>query len=361
MAPSILDLGVLIVFSLGWYALLLWLANKYSIRTHWQPPAGNADINWTLRHYLGLSLGAAAMVVCAIAAGLELAGWPARLLTCAQAALMAAAGASDLRRFHLPLPLTLGGILVAVAATLISGAPLFAVLFALLWAIAVIALHAITSKGSMQLGDHIATLWIALASPFNGLLAVLLGDCANVLLARVKGLRGKKVAAAGAWLMAGAALMALPPYFAWFSPVATGQTRAPITPAAQATLEPSQSNALPRLTRQQNQVATVLITLTQLAGDETGRVALPNARAERITAARNAAVTVARLAAFAQQIAPGAPVTTALADLVTGLDTYNVDRVRAASEALRAERERLTGLLSQGQPPILEQAALTNR
>jgi len=76
-----------------------------------------------------------------------------------------------------------------------------ALLRRLAWSLVVIVLHTVVSKGSMQLGDHFATVWIALSSPFNGLIAIMLGDAANVVMVRVKGLRGKKVAAAGAWLL----------------------------------------------------------------------------------------------------------------------------------------------------------------
>ena len=101
---------------------------------------------------------------------------------------------------ELPLPFTLAGIGIALVGAYLSHMPTYMLLFALGWAAVSILLHIFASRGSIQLGDHIAMVWIALAAPYNGLLAVVAGDIANIVLARIKGLRGKKVAAAGAWL-----------------------------------------------------------------------------------------------------------------------------------------------------------------
>ncbi|MCL5994816.1 MAG: hypothetical protein M1546_02030 [Chloroflexi bacterium] len=340
------------------YAALVWLAGEYSRRTGWQPPDGCQDSDWVLRRNLGVVCGALALAVCAVCSVLFLAGWPARIFVMAQAALMAAMGASDLRRFHLPLPFTLAGIALAVAAALVTRIPTLLVLFGLIWALVVVLLHALLSKGSMQLGDHIATVWIALASPFNGLLAVAAGDFANVILVRIKGLRGKKVAAAGAWLVFAAGLSGLPPYFAWFAGPQT-QTLAKVSEPSQgfiavtwmppsvagpeATRQPSlvAQTSITQTARTQAMTAAALVRLSEWAADDTARVALAEQRADRITAAKSAAVEVAGFAALARRIAPGSNVAVTLNDLAGALAAYDVDGVRNASERLAGERLQL--------------------
>jgi hypothetical protein len=362
---------VLVAVALAAYALVAWLANAYSRRTGWQPPSGTDGMNWTLRRNVGVNLGALAVGVSALFCALWVAEWPARLFIVAQAAVMAAAGASDLRRFHLPLPLTLAGFGLAIAGVIVTGLPVLFVLFGLVWAAVVILLHALLSKGSMQLGDHLATLWIAMAAPLNGLIAVAAGDFANVLLARVKGLRGRKVAAAGTWLICAALMVGLPPYVVLFAGRSqTGslpQAAAPAedevldlavptsaSPETSVGVEPVPADATAVVTTTDVMMlgmtpvtATALITLSEWAGDQTASVALEDQRAERVMAARRAAGEVARLAVFAARIAPGSTVAASLADLATALNVYDVDGVRNASLALVEEREQLTLRLSQ--------------
>jgi hypothetical protein len=208
-------LAALVALCMVVYSALFLLGNAYSIRTGWKTPQGTEETDWTLRRNVAFMLGLIASLLCAVGSALWLTSLTAQLVATGEGALMAAAGASDLRRFHLPLPFTMGGIAIAIAVAFAMQTPLFIMLFALGWALALILLHAVVSKGSMQLGDHIATIWIALVLPFNGMLALLAGDFANVILARVKGLKGKKVAAAGAWLIVCAALVGVPPYVTW--------------------------------------------------------------------------------------------------------------------------------------------------
>jgi hypothetical protein len=366
MAGVLPDTLVLIVATLSAYAVLVWLGNEYSRRTNWQPPGDNQNTNWTLRRNLGIGLGGLAVVVCAIgSAWFPQASWLARLLTLAQAALMAAAGASDLRRFHLPLPLTLAGLTLAIVTLASTPNALLVTLIGGAWAFGVILLHALISKGSMALGDHIATLWIALASPFNGLLAIATGDFANVAQARIQGLRGKKVAAAGAWLVISAALIGLPPYFAWFTQVRQGTGAiVPTIPAslpnhvwAEAgddidtnTTETADKAVALRTTQPQTLTVTALITLAEWAGDHTASVALESNRNARVAAAASVAPKVARLAAVAEQIAPGADVTEALHQLAEALKTYDVAEVRRAGLALIESQRALADQTPSTQP-----------
>jgi hypothetical protein len=328
------DLIVLILGGLAGFFALSWLAQEYGRRTGWQTPEGSEASDWALRHQLALALGAAAMGVCAVVCAQVIETWPARALFMAQAALMAAAGASDLRKFHLPLPLSLAGIALGIVMAAVIQPPLFVVLFGLLWAVAVIALHMLASKGSMQLGDHLATLWIALVMPLNGMIAILAGDLANVILARVKGLRGRRIAAAGPWLLIAAALLALPPYFAWLQPPAPPASQVPIAPPAASA--PASRDAL-------------LLTL-DLAGDQTARVALAADRAGRVAQARVAAGHVQTLAGYARKAGADAPTLDALDALADALARYDVAAVRAATAQIAQQHAALSRM---SEPPII--------
>lgn len=323
------DIIILIIAGLIAYFALVWVAHEYGRRTGWQTPQGSETSNWALRHNLALALGALAMLICALVCASVLDTWSARFVFMLQAALMAAAGASDLRRFHLPLPLSLAGIVLGIVMVMLTQPPLIVVLFGLLWAVAVIALHMLVSKGSMQLGDHIATLWIALVMPLNGMIAILIGDVANVILARVKGLQGKKVAAAGPWLLIAAALLALPPYFALLQPQAQAPaSRNPPLQAAQASSTPANRDAL-------------LLAL-DLAGDQTASVALAKSRAERMARAQVAAGHVRTLAAYARYAGAEGALLASMNALADALARYDVAGVRAATAQIAAQRTALT-------------------
>ncbi|MCL4505283.1 MAG: hypothetical protein M1434_12180 [Chloroflexi bacterium] len=330
------------------YGALVWLANLYSQRSGWQPPAGSEGANPLLRRNLAIAVGAIAVLGSAVGSSLWVDEWPAQLLITGQAVLLAAAGASDLRRFHLPLPLTLAGIAIALFTVTQTHMPALYFAFSLGWALVVIVLHAVLSKGSMQLGDHIATIWIALALPFNGLLAVLTGDLANVVIARMRSLSGKKVAAAGAWLVVAAALIGVPPYYAWFSAsaqvgaaapsrVMTVATRALIANQAQLPAPPD-----PEAAQRQAQIKSVLRIITDRASQYTAMVALEDSRASRMRAAANESGNVAQLAALADHLAHGSSVAMTLNELATALSSYDVDAVRSASQQLAELRQQLT-------------------
>jgi hypothetical protein len=264
-----------------------------------------------------------------------------------QAALLAAAGTSDLRRFHLPLPLTLAGLVIAIAVAVTNRAPLLVTMFALAWALIVIVLHVLASKGSMQLGDHLVTIWIAMAAPFNGLVAVALGDLANIALARMQGLRGKRVAVAGAWLILAASLIGLPPYFVWFAGPASAAAEAPAHDMQVVEEEwvPARG-ARRQLPPERAVAARTLAQLADWASDYTASVSLAERRAERIARADLAGRQVARLAAAAQRIEPGSEVADCLSDLAEALRAYDVEEVRAASWRLAGQREWLAAMLA---------------
>jgi hypothetical protein len=345
-----IDFSALLVLSaigLGMYTLLMCFSAWYARVTGWQPPQGNRANDWQLRRRLGFVLGGLAVIVCAIGATLWQAGWAARLLSLLQAALLASAGASDLQRFHLPLPLTLLGVGVALLTLALNATPLFSLLFGVLWTALLIVVHIFVSKGSMQLGDHLATAWIALSSPANGLLAIALGDAANVILARDRGLRGQKVAAAGAWLIFATTLVATPPYFAWFfnaSPAPSVPASFVSTPADPLPAPAAKPDVA--LSSEETLTATVLLHLAQWAGQHTASVALAETHAGRVLASRQQAAPVKHFADVAQQVAPGSQVQGTLQDLAAALSSFDLEGVRDASAQLALERERLTELVT---------------
>jgi hypothetical protein len=343
-----IDALALTLFTLAVYAMLVWLGNVYSRRTHWEPPAGSPDPDDRTRRNLIFVLGALPAFAGAVCVTLWVGTWPARLLMACESALMAATGASDLRRFQLPLPFTLLGICLALVTLFTTQVPGVLLLFGLIWALIVIGLHIFTTKGSIQLGDHIATLWIALAAPFNGLIAIAVGDLANVVLARVKDLRGKKVAAAGAWLISAAVLVAVPPYLTWFSPLAQ-RAAAPEETIVKVPIE-----VTPTITPQQAMTADALITLSEWAAETTGRVGLAPQHAARVADAKLAADQVARYAGVAEQIAPQADMTKSLWALVTALKTYDVASVRETGERMAQQRELLAPIAAAVPTPQLE-------
>ena len=348
MGSSIVETAALGAGALALYAVLVWLASEYSRRTNWQPPEGASNADWSKRRSVGISSGALAVALCAVCCVAFLDQWPARLMTMAQATLMAAAGSSDLHRFHLPLPFTLAGIGLAVALAFATQQSALVWLFALLWATAAILLHTLSSKGSMQLGDHIATVWIALAAPFNGLLAIIAGDLANVIVARAGNRRNQKVAAAGAWLIMATGIIALPPYVAWFTGQAATTTRTPDGAISALAVGNRRTAAQAETAGDERLVKDTLAEWARQAAYQTARVALEDHRAGRITAARFAASEVKALAVAAEGIAPGSDVANALQDLGAALSAYDVNGVRDASWRLAEARERFSQVTFEG-------------
>ncbi len=332
------DFAVLSLSGLAGYGLVFYLAHQYGLRMGWKPPEETQGSKRVSRRSIGIALGGIAVLICAGSAAAYIGNWPSRVLALTQAVLLASAGASDVHRFQLPLPVTLAGIILAVVSWQVIGMPVIFVVFGLFWAAVIIAAHALLSKGSMQLGDHLATLWIALAMPVNGMLAILIGDTANMVYARAKRLQGKKLAAAGTWLVTAAALMAVPPYFLWTSrvPEAIPASTRPAIPVATASSRD----------REVAQARNVLIRLSEVAAEDTARVALADDRAERVAAAKTAGASVSRLASVAQALAPGSATAEGLVDLARALEAYDVDAVRDASLRLGLEREKLLTLTS---------------
>jgi hypothetical protein len=342
--------AVLLFGALAAYAVVMGLAAWYG--KGWQPPEGMEQSNWALRHKVGVSLGAAAVAVCVLLSVWLVQTPLARIMLVAQAVILAAAGASDIRIFQLPLPLTLGGIVFAIITAIVLKISWLFIAFGLVWAILICLFYAFLTKRAMALGDYIAAIWIGLAMPFNGLLAILSGDISNTLFVRWSGrglAKGQKVAAAGPWLLFAAALVSLPPYFVLMNRqrVATTMPNQVVTGAkppssAKVAAEPLTEQQAAYKAAQQK----LFWTLADYAGQQTASVALADTRAERIEQAAEAAVRVAEYEAIAQKYGADESLTRPMQQLSAALANYDVEGVRAASEQLAAERQKLYETIS---------------
>lgn len=340
--------GLFLLAALAGYAAVMWLAAQYG--KDWQPPEGMETSDWALRHKVGVGLGALAVIVCVLLSLFLINGQLARILFVAQAVILAAAGASDIRRFHLPLPLTLGGIVVAIATAVTLDIPFVYIGFGLMWAVIISLFYALLTKRKMALGDYIAAIWIGLAMPFNGMFAILAGDICNTALVKLGGQKGRKVAAAGPWLLFAAALIAVPPFFVLMNRQSAAVAHVdkvfiaakPISPLISPLAQPVKpEEAALQAARKQ-----LFWTLAEYAGEETASVATVNTREARMARSKQAAKRVAEYQTIAVRYQAGASLVQTLQDLGNSLDNYDIEGVRSASERLAAERETLHDALS---------------
>lgn len=303
------------------------------------PPAGARAV---ARPRTALIAGAACVGVAALGALSQTVPIEARGIALAQAALMAAAAVCDWRKWQLPLPFTLGGIALGAAGLAIAGSPLLWGLAAIT-VVAALAINALATAGTLQGGDVLATVWIGLALPVVGLLAFALGQ-AGLGVARLLGRwpRATRAPVGGAWLMAGAALLALPGLPALVEPMAAP----PVLPRAVARNVPAQEPAWGAAAR--------------AAADATAWVAFAERGPERVARASEAAARVRALATDPElrtavggkgcqnmrgpELVEGpertcpeqAPtqVVGALSDLAAALEAYDLDAIRSASARL---------------------------
>ncbi|MEO6060631.1 MAG: hypothetical protein ABIQ99_01680 [Thermoflexales bacterium] len=283
------------------------------------PPAGALAV---ARRRTALSAGAACVVVAALGALNQTLPIEARLIALAQAALMAAAAVCDWRKWQLPLPFTLGGIALGVAGLAIAGSPLLWGLAAVT-VVAALAINALATAGTLQGGDVLATIWVGLALPVIGLLAFALGQ-AGLWVARLLGRwpRTTRAPVGGAWLMAAAALLALPGLPALIEPAmvvtpAPARLTAQIAPAPEAAWREA----------------------ARTAGDATAWVAFADSGPERVARAGTAA---ARVRALASDLDAPTAVVGGLGDLASALDAYDLDAIRGASARLADLRANAT-------------------
>lgn len=234
----------------------------------------------------------------------------------AQIALMAAAAVCDGCRWQLPLPLTLGGIGLALVGVAQAGMPLM-VFLAAVTVLSGLAVNALATRGTWQGGDVMATLWIGLALPATGLLAFAIG-LAGVAAVRVMARWPDRSRApiGGAWLLAAAALFALPGPFA-LAAVGTPVERPPQVSVRTRPLQSDEDKVVARL-----------------AGDLTARLALIDDHALRTAAAAETAGRIRGLMGDAPD-----SLSVDLALLAAALDAYDLDAVRAVSARLAVWRE----------------------
>ena len=332
-----------------WLVFLLWLAIAWGLfalfavlselydRAGWQLPVGAEDANLPRRLRVGIVLGGSACLVCVVAVVLQTDRPLLIGSMIVQGALMAAAGVTDLHKYRLPLPVTVGGIVMALAVAAVAAMPVEWVALGAVWSCVLVVVHARLTHGKMGWGDHLATFWIGLAAPLVGMLAVLTGHCATLLCARLTGWGRRPVPIGGAWLLACAMLFALPTAFHTGARVVQLQAG---TSAAALGFQSAQRNST-GLAR-----GRVLRDVLREAGFLTAKVAFANDHAGRVQAAHDAAVRVtelAQMAAWAED--PGDQRGSHLLnDLARALDRYDLIGI----DALSQQRAELLDSLSVG-------------
>lgn len=295
--------------ALAGFGLLAALGLRYD--PAWPgPPAGARAV---ARPRTALTVGTACVLVAALGALSQTIPIEARGIALAQAALMAAAAVCDWRKWQLPLPFTLGGIVLGVVGLALAGSPLLWGLAAVT-VLAALGINALATAGTLQGGDVLATLWIGLALPVIGLLAFAFGQ-AGLGVARLRGRwpRATRAPVGGAWLMAAVALLSLPGLPALVEPLA-----APPMPArAAAQIAPAQNPSWRETVR--------------AAADATAWVAFAEGGPERVARAGQAA---ARVRALADDSDVPRAVVGALRDLAAALEAYDLDAIRVVSARL---------------------------
>ncbi len=335
------SLALLLWVAIAWglFALFAALAELYD-RSGWRLPAGAEDANLPRRFRLGIALGAGACLACAVAVVVQTDRPLLMAGMVVQGALMAAAGVTDLHKYRLPLPVTVGGIVMACVVAAVAAMPVGWLALGAVWSSVLIIAHMRMTGGAMGWGDHLALLWIGLAAPMVGVFAVLTGHCITLLCAKLSGWGHRPVPIGGAWLLAGAVLFALPSAFL----NGTQAVRAPAqTRAAAIAIQPA-AVAVTRSMR-----LRVLSSVLREAGFVTAKVAFAKDRAERERAARAASIRVMELArAAARAEDPGElRASRLLNDLARALGRYDL----AGVDALSQQRAELLQLLSVGLDP----------
>lgn len=296
--------------ALAGFGLLAALGLRYD--PAWPgPPAGARAV---ARPRTALTVGAACVLVAALGALSQTIPIEARGIALAQAALMAAAAVCDWRKWQLPLPFTLGGIGLGVVGLAVAGSPLLWGLAAVT-VLAALGINALATAGTLQGGDVLATLWIGLALPVIGLLAFAFGQ-AGLGVARLlrRWPRATRAPVGGAWLMAAAALLALPGLPALIEPAMVAM---PTAPRITAQIAPAPKAEWRETVR--------------AAADATAWVAFAEGGPERVARAGQAA---ARVRALADDSDAPSEVVGALSDLAAALEAYDLAAIRAASAQL---------------------------
>jgi hypothetical protein len=342
-----IDVAVGVLFWLLAFAALLMAMERYS-SVGWEVPQGSENSDWALRKRVAVVLGVLVVAVAAGFASARIVDPLERALTSLIAVIMAVAGANDIRRFRLPLPLTLVGLGASVLLFIVGPFAMPILILALAWATLMIVIHIFVARSGMALGDMIALFWIALASPFNGLVAVFLSQITMDVLGRITTWKKdkKRIPIGGAWLVATAAAIALPH---WPMVISAATANAPLGLAsAPAEDDGARMRAAFEAGMYTEAGLGDLSLILRDAAYLTARISMLDTREQRIVASVDAAGKVAEMRTYALQTEVPKrlklPVAEVLQDLSRALAAYDVDGVRAAASRLKTEREQVDGL-----------------
>jgi hypothetical protein len=324
------------------YVVVLNTMERYD--PTWKSPAMTDDMNMPLRKQFSLGLGLAVVTLSSVLATFFIKDAALRAVVLLQSVVMAVSAANDFRRFRIPLPLTVVGLGLAVIALILSGAAWWVFALAFVWGFGLNTLHTVLSKNSMGLGDHLATIWIALASPFNGILPIVIGQLILHLVAKFKGWDRKRLPVGGAWLIAAAAILTVPPFPALLANSATPSFASfALPPNAHMTNAQLFANA-----EFDGDDLRTFARYTREVGYVTAMVSFEPNRDERIVRAREASLQLKQLGEYMATInIPSAnkmPTLHTIDRLSVALANYDVETVRVESLELAHQRDRLSDL-----------------
>ena len=177
----------------------------------WRVPDGCGAANVRLRREVGVALGAGASAATALLSFDAALAPSLRAAMICQSVLMAAAAVNDFARFRLPLPLTIVGALMALTIALMRDEPLLRIGASAALAVALMVAYRRVVRADLGGGDEFALCWIAAAAPFQGVLAICLGQALLTLAVKIfdRRRRVRRVPIGGAWLAAAAWLLPL--------------------------------------------------------------------------------------------------------------------------------------------------------
>jgi hypothetical protein len=343
LANSWIEGGILAFFYLGLFFYGVRYFDAYNAHD-WSVPAGSEHSNWPLRRKIGHALGALGILATVVFSTLYETQPLIRALLCGQATVMAVAGCSDLRYFRLPLPLMFAGIGFAIALIINRGWPFTITAISIGWAVALIVILGVVAKAGIAMGDQIVMFWIALASPFNGLISVMFGQLTMDVLGRVVGWKAqkKRVPIGGAWLLATVLVLAAPQFPQLMDGIAAN---APVLAGEIEKAAPPADDALFRAEKFTPEGLRTLSRISREASYLTGRISFEEDRGARIALAQAYAGRIAVLQREALLLGMPAdvkvPVARSLGQLSQALKTYDLDLVRAVSYDIAAQRDRL--------------------
>jgi hypothetical protein len=330
------------VLYVGGYLAALALFERYD--PTWVLPKGTEQVNFAVRHRFSFWVGIVAVLATVVIGHLYVSDRAVRAVMLAQSVLMSVSSANDLRRYRLPLPLSIIGLATAVVLLVLAQMPLWIVVFALVWAMALIALHVFVSRGDIGFSDHVAVLWIALCMPFNGMLMIVGGQTVLALLSRVLRWKNGRLPLGGVWLMLAAITVATPS----FPRLLLADSASVSYATAEDTLQGSPRRIVPSGNGYTVNDLQHVQRLAREAGYLAGRVSFETDRSRRIQLATASAAQMAELER--RTLLSGLPasiknpVARSMGALGQALKVYDVTGVRLASAELAQHRRDLQSL-----------------